>query len=68
MEGSVYAGARASLLKPRLRDNAVVLADNIYTFKKALGPFVDYMQSGKNGFISATLSVSDGVEFSIRKR
>ena len=56
------------LLKPRLRDNAVVLADNIYTFKKALRPFVDYMQSGKNGFISATLSVSDSVEFSIRKR
>jgi hypothetical protein len=42
----------------------VVLADNIYTFKKALRPFVDYMQSGRNGFQSTTLSISDGFEYS----
>lgn len=54
------------LLKPRMRAGGVVLADNIHTFKTALRPFVDYLQSGENGFISTTLSISDGLEFSIR--
>ena len=53
------------LLEPRLRPGAVVLADNIYTFRKALRPYVEYMQSGANRFDSATLSISDGVEYSL---
>ncbi|MDI1437367.1 O-methyltransferase [Polyangium sorediatum] len=52
------------LLKPKLRKGSVVLADNIFTFKKALRPFVEYMQSGKNGFQSTTLSIADGFEYS----
>lgn len=52
------------LLKPKLRRGAVVLADNIHTFKKDLRPYVEYVQSGRNGFVSATLSISDGVEYS----
>ena len=53
------------LLTPRLRKGAVVLADNIYTFKKSLRPYVEYVQSGDNGFQSETLSISDGFEFSV---
>jgi predicted O-methyltransferase YrrM len=53
------------ILKPKLRNGAVVLSDNIFTFKKVLRPFVDYMQSGKNGFASTTLRISDGFEFSV---
>ncbi len=52
------------LLVPRLRPGSVVLADNIYTFRKALRPYVGYVQSAANGFDSATLSISDGVEYS----
>jgi predicted O-methyltransferase YrrM len=52
------------LLTPRLRPGAVVLADNIYTFRKALRPYVEYVQSGRNGFESVTLSISDGFEYS----
>jgi predicted O-methyltransferase YrrM len=52
------------LVAPRLRPGSVVLADNIYTFRKALRPYVEHMQSGANGFDSATLSISDGVEYS----
>jgi predicted O-methyltransferase YrrM len=51
------------LLKPKLRKGSVVLADNIFTFKKALRPFVEYMQSGKNGFQSTTLRIADGFEY-----
>jgi predicted O-methyltransferase YrrM len=53
------------LLKPKLRPRAVVLADNIFTFKRSLRPYVEYMQSGANGFVSSTLDISDGFELSV---
>jgi len=53
------------LLRPKLRKGAVVMGDNIYTFKKSLRPFVEYLQSGENGFQSTTLSISDGFEFAV---
>lgn len=52
------------LLKPKLRPGAVVLGDNIFTFRKGLRPYREYMQSGVNGFESTTLRISDGTEYS----
>jgi len=54
------------LLAPKLRPGAVVLADNVRTFKRALAPFLDYVQSGKNGFESVTLPFPSGFEYSVR--
>jgi len=54
------------LLAPRLRPGAVVLADNIFTFRKSLRPYVDYVQSGEKGFESTTLRISGGIEYSLR--
>ncbi len=53
------------LLQPRLRRGSIVLADNIYTFRKSLRPYVQYMQSPSNGFASTTLSLGDGMEYSV---
>jgi predicted O-methyltransferase YrrM len=53
------------IIKPRLRQGAVVIADNIFMFKKSLRPYVEYVQSGKNGFQSTTLRIADGFEYSI---
>lgn len=53
------------LIQPRLRPGAVVFADNIFTFRKSLRPYVEYMQSGENGFESTTLHVGDGFEYSV---
>jgi predicted O-methyltransferase YrrM len=53
------------ILKPKLRPKAVVLADNIYTFKRALRPYVEYVQSGASGFVSSTLQIADGFELSV---
>ena len=53
------------LIKPNLRPGAIVLADNIFTFRKALRPYVDYMQSEKNGFSSTTLDIGEGFEYSV---
>jgi predicted O-methyltransferase YrrM len=56
------------LLEPSLRTGAVVLGDNIFTFKRDLQPYVDYVQSGENGFESTTLHISDGFEYSVYTR
>jgi predicted O-methyltransferase YrrM len=53
------------LLESKLRPRAIVLADNIFRFKKALRPYVEYVQSGTNGFVSSTLEISDGFELSV---
>ncbi len=54
------------MLAPKLRPGAVVLGDNIRTFRRALAPYVDYVQSGRNGFASLTLPLADGFEYSVR--
>ena len=53
------------LLTPGLRQRAVVMADNIFTFRKDLRPYVEYVQSGAQGFESTTLRISDGFEYSV---
>jgi predicted O-methyltransferase YrrM len=56
----------ARMLKPHLRRGAVVLADNILAFRKALAPYSAYMQDAANGFQSITLLLGDGTEYSVR--
>lgn len=53
------------LLTPQLRPGAIVMADNIFTFRRDLRPYVDYVQSGANGFESTTLRLADGFELSV---
>ena len=54
------------LLTPKMRSGAVVLADNIFTFKKTLRPYVQHMQNRSNGFDSVTLPIGSGMEYSLR--
>jgi predicted O-methyltransferase YrrM len=53
------------MLTPRLRPGAVVLGDNIFTFRRSLRPYVEHVQSGRHGFESTTLRISDGFEYSV---
>jgi len=53
-------------LTPRLRPGAVVLADNIHTFKKTLAPFAARLQSGRHGFASVTVPFTSGLEYAVR--
>jgi hypothetical protein len=41
------------------------VADNINLFKRSLQPYIDYMQSGDNGFVSTTLDLAAGFEVSV---
>jgi predicted O-methyltransferase YrrM len=54
------------MLAPKMRAGAIVLADNIFTFKKALRPYVRHMQDRANGFDSVTLPLGHGMEYSVR--
>jgi predicted O-methyltransferase YrrM len=54
------------MLSPMMRSGAVVLADNIFTFKKTLRPYVHHMQNRSNGFDSVTLPIGSGMEYSLR--
>jgi predicted O-methyltransferase YrrM len=53
------------LVTPNLRPGAVVLADNVRTFKKTLAPFVARVHSG-HGFASTTLPFRSGLEVAVR--
>ncbi len=54
------------MLTPHLRPGAVVLGDNINTFKKTLTPYVEHVSDTANGFQSVTLSVADGTAYSVK--
>lgn len=54
------------MLAARLKPGALVLADNIHTFRKTLAPFVAHMANRANGFESATLPIDHGLEVSVR--
>lgn len=54
------------MLAPLVRPGGVVLADNIFTFKKDLRPYVMHMQDPANGFRSSTLHLGDGLEYSVK--
>ena len=54
------------MLAPRMSSGAVVLADNIFTFKKTLRPYVRHMQDRSNGFASVMLPLGHGMEYSVR--
>lgn len=53
------------LLTPKLRKGSVVIADNIFTFKTGLAPYVEHMQNPANGFRSTTLTLGEGIEYSV---
>jgi predicted O-methyltransferase YrrM len=53
------------MLRPKLRPGAVVISDNIDSFRKEVAPFLEYVQSANNGFASSTLNLSDGMELSV---
>ena len=54
------------MLTPHLRQGAVILGDNIFTFRRALAPYVSYVRDPNNGFCSVTLFLGDGTEYSVR--
>eukprot|EP01035_Chromulina_nebulosa_P067753 gene67753-92814_t len=55
------------LLTPKLRCGAIVVADNLGTFKSALAGYAAHVRDPANRFTSLTLPWKGGTEFSIRQ-
>jgi predicted O-methyltransferase YrrM len=54
------------LLLPSLREGAVVLADDVTLFPDDVATYLDYVRSPANGFVTATLPLGDGIEYSVK--
>lgn len=52
-------------LQPALRPGAVLLADNMLSFRSSLVDFSDYLASGRNGFHAVTLKFGDGLAYAV---
>jgi predicted O-methyltransferase YrrM len=52
-------------LEPALRPGAILLADNITSFRSSLAEFLEYLHSGHNDWHSVTLGFGDGLEYAI---
>jgi len=52
-------------LQPQLRAGAVVLADNMRSFRSGVSDFVDYLRNPANGFHAVTLGLGDGLAYAV---
>jgi predicted O-methyltransferase YrrM len=56
------------LLEPRLRQGAAVIADDINLFPEELEPYLGYIRSPANGYVSEAIPLGDGLELSVNSR
>ena len=54
------------LLEPRLLPGALIVADDVSLFPDILRPYLDYVRSPANGYLSVAVPMGDGVELSQR--
>jgi predicted O-methyltransferase YrrM len=53
-------------LLPSLRQGAVVLADDVTLFPDDVATYLDFVRDPANGFVTATLPLGDGIEYSVK--
>lgn len=58
----------AKLLEPNLRHGALVLADNIHTFRQEIQAYVDHMAREDGPFHSVTLPFESGLHYSLHHK
>jgi predicted O-methyltransferase YrrM len=54
------------LVSGNLRRGAVVLADDLGIAPDETAPYLDYVRNPANGFVSVTLPLDDGMEYSVK--
>ncbi len=53
------------LVGPTLPPGACILCDDVKPFRKTLKPYVEYVRSNPNRYVSIELPLGDGLEFSV---
>ena len=51
---------------PSLRQGAVVLADDVTLFPDDVTSYLDFVCNPANGFVTVTLPLGDGIEYSVK--
>lgn len=54
------------LMAPQLRKGAIVVADNVGHFPKAVADYLDFVRRPANGFVSTLLPLRGGTELSVK--
>ncbi len=54
------------LLMPSLRQGSVVLADDVTLFPDDVANYLDFVRNPANGFVTATIPLGDGIEYSVK--
>ena len=54
------------LVMPNLRQGAVVLADDVTLFPDDVASYLAFVRNPANGFVTATLPLGDGIEYSVK--
>ncbi|NJM72523.1 MAG: methyltransferase [Scytonema sp. RU_4_4] len=54
------------LVLGNLRQGSVVLADDVELFRDDLASYLDYIRNPAHGFVSVTLPLDDGIEYSVK--
>jgi predicted O-methyltransferase YrrM len=55
------------LLMPNLRKGTVVLADDVTLFPTDVAAYLNHVRDPVNGFVTATLPLGDGIEYSVKQ-
>jgi predicted O-methyltransferase YrrM len=51
---------------PNLLPGAVVLADDVNLFPDHVAAYLAHVRNPANGFVSVTLPIDDGIEYSVK--
>ncbi len=54
------------LLMPSLRQGAIALADDVTLFPDDVASYLDFVRDPTNGFVTVTLPLGDGIEYSVK--
>ncbi|GAA6624267.1 O-methyltransferase [Scytonema sp. NUACC26] len=54
------------LVLGNLRSGSVILADDLNLFPEELASYLDYVRNPANGFVSVTVPLGDGLEYSVK--
>jgi predicted O-methyltransferase YrrM len=57
-----------ALIAPKLREGAVVIADNTLQFREAYREYFEFVHDSRNGLRTMTLPFEGGLEFTVRAR
>ncbi len=55
-------------IEPQLSKGAVIAVDDVQGFKGAMLPYLNYVRNPANGYVSTTLHLKKGLEFTLKTR